>query len=152
MHDIVYRYPVDRVPPRTILKRRQQPDVRPQDVTCPTAPDPASLLRGAPVLSCVPQHWTSPHHRYELLRCHVSHGSRPHLLAEVGSGATMCPSAPDLTSPHRRGELWQCHVSRSSRPCFPAREGSGVATHHMAPDSTSPRGESFGVTMTLSRP
>jgi hypothetical protein len=30
--------------------------------------------------------------------CHVSYGSGPRLQAEVGSGATMCPMAPDLAS------------------------------------------------------
>jgi hypothetical protein len=31
-------------------------------------------------------------------RCHVSCSFGPHLLAEVGSGATTCLAAPDLTS------------------------------------------------------
>jgi hypothetical protein len=32
------------------------------------------------------------------MRCHVSCTFRPHLPAEVDSGATTCPTAPDLTS------------------------------------------------------
>jgi hypothetical protein len=31
-------------------------------------------------------------------RCHVSYGFGPRLSAEMGSGATTCPMAPDLTS------------------------------------------------------
>jgi hypothetical protein len=31
-------------------------------------------------------------------RCHVPYDSKPHLTAEMGSGAAMCPIAPDLTS------------------------------------------------------
>jgi hypothetical protein len=63
--------------------------------TCPTAPDPTSLLGWAPapprvlwpqtLLPC----WGG-------LRCHhVSYGPEPCLPAGVGSGVTTCPASPD---------------------------------------------------------
>jgi hypothetical protein len=93
------RYPTDRVPPHTSFKSRQGaghastrcdlPDSsRPHltievdsgGVTCPAAPDLASLLRGAPALPRVPQLWTLPPMalgfaslRGELWCCHMSH-------------------------------------------------------------------------------
>jgi hypothetical protein len=44
------------------------------------------------------QLWISPPSLGGLRCCHVSYGSEPHLLAEVGSGAAMCPMAPYLAS------------------------------------------------------
>jgi hypothetical protein len=90
-------------------------------------------------------------------RCHISCSFRPHLLADVVSGVTTCPTAPNLAS--LLSELRHCHVSLSSGSCLlkelssgaamrprlgalPSWEGSsGAATCHMARDSTFVRGE-----------
>jgi hypothetical protein len=86
--------------------------------------------------------------------CHVTYGSGPRFLAEVGSGAVTCPMSLDLasrlrwapvlpcalwlrTSPPSWGGLQRCHVSYGSRPCLPAEVGSGAAKCHMAHDLTS---------------
>jgi hypothetical protein len=72
------------------------------------------------------------------MRYHVSCSFGPHLPAEVGSGATTCPAAPDHASllrwasalprvpqlwtlPPWWGELRCCHVSYDSRLCLPER-------------------------------
>jgi hypothetical protein len=65
---------------------------------CPAALDLTSLLRRAPELSHVPQLWTLPPWGGELRCCHTSCGPGPHLPTEVGSGATTCPTTPDLAS------------------------------------------------------
>jgi hypothetical protein len=54
--------------------------------------------------------------------CLLSRGSRPHLPAWEGSGATTCPTAPVLS---------------------PAQEGSVAATCPMAPDLASLLGRAF---------
>jgi hypothetical protein len=66
--------------------------------TCLMVSDLASRLRWALALPRAPRIRTSPPSRGGLWRCHVSYGSGPHLLVEVGSGAATCPTAPDLTS------------------------------------------------------
>jgi hypothetical protein len=43
--------------------------------TCPAAPDPASLLRGAPTMSRAPRLWTSLSSSGGLRCCHVPRGS-----------------------------------------------------------------------------
>jgi hypothetical protein len=85
------RYPADRVPPHTGMRLRHrvgratmcchvshssEPCLLPCAVMCPTALDPASLPRRAPVPPRVQQIWT-------------------HFLAEEGSGAATCPIALD---------------------------------------------------------
>jgi hypothetical protein len=67
-------------------------------VTCPAAPDPASLLRWAPALPRVLQFWASPLCRRELQRCHVSCNSGPHLSVEEGSDTAVCSTASDPAS------------------------------------------------------
>jgi hypothetical protein len=69
---------------------------------CPIALDITSRLRWAPTLPRVLWLQTSPPGRGGLRRCHVSYGSGPCLLAEVGSNAATCPMATDLTSRLRR--------------------------------------------------
>jgi hypothetical protein len=118
--------------------------------TCPAAPDP-SLLRRAPALPRAPRLRIPRPCLGGLRRCHMSRSSGACLPDREGSGAAMCPAAPDpasllgrdLALP-RAPQLWtprpysvglqRCHVSRNSRPCLPAREGSDAATCPMAPD------------------
>jgi hypothetical protein len=76
----------------------------------------------------------------------VSYGSRPRLLAEVGSGAATCPAALDPASLLGRAPALSCvprhrilpscsrglrrsHVSHGTGPRLPAREGSGAAMY-----------------------
>jgi hypothetical protein len=66
--------------------------------TYPTALDLTSRLRWDPSLPQVLRLWTSPPDWDGLRRCHVPYGSKPHLLAEVGSSVTMCPMALELAS------------------------------------------------------
>jgi hypothetical protein len=122
--------------------------------TCPTALDLASTLRWAPMLPHVLMPRTSPFGWGGLWRCHVPRDFGPHLHAEVGSGATTCPKAPDLasrlrwtpalpcviwlwTSPPGWGGLWCCHVSYSSGSRLPTEVGSSAAMCHMALDFAS---------------
>jgi hypothetical protein len=102
--------------PRESLSQDKEQSVHPHAVTCPTAPDPASLLRWAPTLPhilqlrtsppCrraltlprVPRPQTSPPCRGSLRRCHVPCSSGPRLHVEEGSGAITCPTAPDPAS------------------------------------------------------
>jgi hypothetical protein len=72
--------------------------------------------------------------------CHVSYGSGPCLLAEVGSGAATCPTALNPASLLGRAPVLQCaprlrccHMSHGSRPCLPARKGCSAATCPMTP-------------------
>jgi hypothetical protein len=67
-------------------------------VMCPTALDPASLLRRALALPHVPRLWIMPPCLGGLRRCHVSRGSKSCFPALEGSGATTCPTAPGLAS------------------------------------------------------
>jgi hypothetical protein len=60
---------------------------------CPTALDPASLLRRVPALSCVPRLRTQRPYSGGFQRCHVPHGFGPCLPARVGSDAATCPIA-----------------------------------------------------------
>jgi hypothetical protein len=135
--------------------------VRPRTVTCPAAPDPASLLRRALALPRVSRLRTPPPCSGGLWCCHVSHGFRPRLPAREGSCAAMCHMAPDPASllgglrcchvPHgsgsrlpvRRG-LRCCHVSHGSGPHLPARESSDAATCSTAPDPASLLGSGGG--------
>jgi hypothetical protein len=85
--------------------------------TCPTAPDLASLLRRAPTLPCVPWLWAPPPWRGGLRLCLMFHGSRLHLLIEVGSGAT---TSPQLQTPLPcKGGLRRFHVPHGSGLCLP---------------------------------
>jgi hypothetical protein len=119
--------------------------VHPRTTMCPTALNPASLLRRAPTLLCASWPRTPPPCSGGLRCRHVSHGSEPRLPAREGSGAAMCPTAPDpasllrralvlprvarlLTSPSCSAGLWCCYVSHGSGPRLPAREGSSAAT------------------------
>jgi hypothetical protein len=95
-------------------------------VMCLITPDSASLPRWAPTLPRARQHRTQPPCRSELLRCHVSSGSRPHLPTEVDSGTTMCPEAP--TSLPSWNGLRCRRVSYNSGPCLHVREGFGATT------------------------
>jgi hypothetical protein len=61
----------------------------------------------------VPQPQTSPPCRGGLRHRHVSHGPRPHLLAEVSSGAATYPTAQG--SAFLRGEIWCYHVFHGHR-------------------------------------
>jgi hypothetical protein len=97
-------------------------------VTCPIAPDPASLSRWASTLPDVI--WLrTPLPYWSGLQCrYVSRGSRPHFLEDMGSGTATCPKTLDpasqlrwapvsshvlqlQTTPPCRGWLWRCHVS-----------------------------------------
>jgi hypothetical protein len=119
--------------------------VHPRTIMCPTALDPASLLRRAPTLLCASCPQTPPPCSGGLRCRHVSHGSGPRLPAREGSGAAMFPTALDpasllrrasvlprvarlLTPPSCSAGLWCCYVSHGSRPHLPAREGSSAAT------------------------
>jgi hypothetical protein len=82
-------------------------------VTCPTALDPASILRSAPMLPCVSRLWILPPCSGGLRRCHVSRGSRSCLPAREGSVATTCPTAPDPASLLKRAPTLP-HVPRLS--------------------------------------
>jgi hypothetical protein len=66
--------------------------------TCPTALNPASLLRRAPTLPHVPQLQILPPYSGGLRRCHVSCGSGSCLLTWEGSSAATCPTALDPAS------------------------------------------------------
>jgi hypothetical protein len=95
------RFPADRVAPCMNFKTRQGARCAPtrchvshssrpclpaqagsNAAACPMAPDPASLLRRAPTLPCVPQLRTSSRLWGGLQHCHVSPGSEPHLFAQ----------------------------------------------------------------------
>jgi hypothetical protein len=65
-------------------------------VMCHEVLDPASPLRRAPTLPCLPQHWTAPRRLRGLRCCHMSFGSGPCPASEVGSNAYMCPMAPRM--------------------------------------------------------
>jgi hypothetical protein len=58
--------------------------------TCHTAPDLASLLEKALMLSRVTRLWTPPPCSGGLQFCHMPHGSGPCLPAQEGSGAITC--------------------------------------------------------------
>jgi hypothetical protein len=72
--------------------------MHPRAATYPVALDHAFLQRWAPVLPHFPRPRISSPYRGVLRRCHVSHGPRPHLPAEVGSSAASCLTAPHLAS------------------------------------------------------
>jgi hypothetical protein len=88
--------------------------VHPRTAMCSVAPDLTPCRRGLrcchvscssgphlPIevsLLCVPRPWSSPPCRGGLQRCHMSCSSGPLLPAKEGSGATVCPTAPDLAS------------------------------------------------------
>jgi hypothetical protein len=84
---------------------------------CPTAPNPASLPRWAPVLPRALRLRTLPPCRGGLRHCHVTYGSGPHLPAEVGSDAATCSMAPDPVSRPRRVPALPCV------PTFPKGHG-----------------------------
>jgi hypothetical protein len=93
--------------------------VHPRAATQAVASDHTSLRRWALEPPRVLQPRTSPPWRGELRCCHVSLGPGPRLLAEVSSGATMCPMA--LGSASLRGELRCCHVSQGYGLWLPER-------------------------------
>jgi hypothetical protein len=66
--------------------------------TCPTAPDPASLLVWASAPPHVLWPWTLPPCWGGLRCCHISYGPGTCFPAGVVSGATMCPATPDPAS------------------------------------------------------
>jgi hypothetical protein len=76
--------------------------------TCPTAPDLASLLGRAPVLSRVTRLQTPPPYSEGLRCCYVSHSSGPRLPTREGSGAAMCPTTLDPTSLLGRASTLSC--------------------------------------------
>jgi hypothetical protein len=84
---------------------------------CPMAPDLATRLRWALALLRVICLWTSPPSWDGLRRCHMSYGSRPRLLAEVGSGAATCPAGPY--------EPWASSIKKSL-PGLPVQLGTHV--------------------------
>jgi hypothetical protein len=69
--------------------------VHPRTTTCPTAPNPASLLGRAPVPPRVTRLRTPPPSSGGLRCCHLSHGYGPRLTAREGSGVATCPMALD---------------------------------------------------------
>jgi hypothetical protein len=75
---------------------------------CPMTPDHTSLLGRALVLPHVLWLQTSPPARGELRRCHVSYRFGPLLPAKLGSGAALCPTAPDPTSLLGRALVLPC--------------------------------------------
>jgi hypothetical protein len=78
--------------------------------------DLASWLRWAPVLPCVLWLWVSPLGSGGLQRYHVPYGFGPRLPVEVGSGAAMCPTAPDLASRLRRAPVLLCALQLWASP------------------------------------
>jgi hypothetical protein len=119
--------------------------VHPRTTTCPTAPDPASLLRRALALPRAPRLRTPHPCSGGLQFSHMSHGSGPRLPAQEGSGATTCRTALDPASllgrapvfPHvtrlwvlspYSGGLRRYHVSHGSGPYLPAPGGSDAVT------------------------
>jgi hypothetical protein len=77
--------PADRVP--LCIGFNKEQGMHPRAASCPTTPDPASLLRWAPALSRALQLRTPPPYRGGLRCCYVPYGSEPYLPAEVGPGA-----------------------------------------------------------------
>jgi hypothetical protein len=72
--------------------------VHPRAATCPTAPDPTSMLRWAPVPPRAPRLWTSLPRKGGLRHCHVPHGSELYLLE---GRAPMPPRIPQLSAGRR---------------------------------------------------
>jgi hypothetical protein len=66
--------------------------------TCPTAPDPASLLGRVLVLPRAPRLRTPSSCSGGLRRCHVFHGTRPRLPAQEGFDVATCPTASETVS------------------------------------------------------
>jgi hypothetical protein len=122
-----------------------------------------------------PEDWVPPHISSKLkqeavcasTRCHASYSFGPQLPVEVGSGATTCPTAPNLTSLLRwvpvlpRGtwpqasstcwvELRRRHTFLNFGPRLPAEVGSDTVMCPMALGSTSLRGELWRSHMFLS--
>jgi hypothetical protein len=122
LEECKYRYLADQVPPHTGLSPRQGRHT----ATCPTAPDPASLLGRALMLSRIPRLWILPPCSGVLRHCHGSRGSDYCLPVWEGSDAAMCPTDPDPAS--CSGGLQCCHVSHGIIPHLPAQEGSNAAT------------------------
>jgi hypothetical protein len=93
--------------------------------TCRTAPDPASLLERALVLSRVTWLWTPPPARvgFGAVTCHTA--SNP---ASLFGRALMLPRITRLqTPPSYSGGLRCYHEPHSSGPCLPAR-GVGASS------------------------
>jgi hypothetical protein len=105
-------------------------------------------------LPCALRHRTSPPSWGGLWRYHVSYVSEPRVSAEVGSGATTCPMAPNLASWLRwalvlprvlwlqasrlgRGGLRRCHVSYGSGPHLPGEVCFDAVMYPMALDHAS---------------
>jgi hypothetical protein len=116
--------------------------VRPRTVTCPAAPDPASLLRRALALPRVSRFRTPPPCSGGLWCCHVSHGFRPRLPAREGSCAATCHTVPDPAFLLGRAPVLPCVTWLRTPP--PCSEGSGAATCPTAPDPASLPGEGSG--------
>jgi hypothetical protein len=86
--------------------------VHPCTTTCPTASDPASLLRQALALPRAPRLRTPHPCSGGLQCCHMSHGSRPRLPAHEDSGATTCRTALDPASLLGRAPVFStCHTA-----------------------------------------
>jgi hypothetical protein len=143
------RYPIDRVPPHTRFKPRQgdghasvhchvpydsgpclPAEAGSSTATCPMALDPASLLERASVLPHVTRLRIPPSCLGGLRCCHVSHGSRPCLPALEGSGAAMCPTAPNLASLFGRALV----LSRAPQLWTPPPCSRGLRRCHMYRD------------------
>jgi hypothetical protein len=77
-------------------------------VTCPTAPDLASLLWRALALSCALPLQILPLCLGGLRRCHVSCGMGPHLSAREGFDVVMCVEALDPASLLKRALVLLC--------------------------------------------
>jgi hypothetical protein len=67
-------------------------------ITCPIAPDPASLSRRALALPRAPRLRIPPPSSGGLRCYHVSHGSGPYLPTREGTGAATCHVALDPAS------------------------------------------------------
>jgi hypothetical protein len=109
--------------------------VHPRTATQVVASDHTSLQRWALEPPRVPRPRTSPPCRGEPRCCHVACGLRPHLLAELSSGAVTCSSAPDLASLLR----WALALPRVPwlRVLPPRKESSDAITCSSAPDLAS---------------
>jgi hypothetical protein len=132
-YNIIYycRYPADWVPPHTSFKPRQGTGrasvhchMPPQVASCPTALDPASLLKRAPVLSRIPRLQT------------------PAFM--LGKASTLPCVLQLRTSLLYSGGLWCCYMSHGFKPCLPAQEDSDAATCPAAPNPVIPAREGFG--------
>jgi hypothetical protein len=111
--------------------------------TCPKALDLTPLHRRGPVLPHVPRLRTLHLRIGGVWHYHVFQGSRPCTFTWEGSGAAICPKAPDPAPPSRRGPVlprvpWppraMGHRDKERLSCNGMQQGSLFPRHaHMLP-------------------